>query len=819
MANRFTQKAQNALNHALECAKELGHTYIGSEHLLLGLSGESDSISQKLLTFRGGEYKKIYQTISSWAGIGIPSPLLASRDMTPKLKNIIEASAAESLRNGQGYIGTEHLLWALLEENDCMAVRILLEMELSVEDLKRDISGFIDSIHARSSNEVIKKNKNIIKSSESNVSSLSLYSTNLILQAVDGKLDPIIGREKEIMRVMQILSRRTKNNPCLIGEPGVGKTAVVEGLAQMIADGNVPDNLKGKVIFTLDIPGMIAGAKYRGEFEERLKNIMEEAKKNKDIIIFIDEIHTIVGAGAAEGAVDAANIIKPALSRGKLQIIGATTINEYRKHIEHDAALERRFQPIVVHEPTKEEAIYILKGLKDKYEAHHEVSISDEALEYAVTLSMRYITDRYLPDKAIDLIDEAAALRKIEIYTEPSPALMDKDRLKHLEREKEEAIITQDFETAAKLRDEELMLRAKLHEEEKALTHTSYENEVVITAEDICKIITQWTGIPVGGMADNIISNLHGLYEKLKRRVIGQDEAINTLVSAIKRGLSGLGDPKRPLGIFLFCGKTGVGKTELAIALADELFGYNNLIRLDMSEYMEKHSVSKLIGSPPGYIGYGDGGQLTESVRRHPYSVILLDEIEKAHTDIFNLLLQTFDDGRLTDSQGRVVDFKNTIIIMTSNIGFSEEKPHNFLGFSNREEIDKARIDKEVITNAIKDVFRPEFINRIDEIIFFNELNFDNIFRITEYMLESVSKRAQARNITLSFSNNVIEHLAQKGANPRYGARNLRRTIVSEIENKLSHMLIEELIKPFDYVYIDFNGTEITVTATDSSAQ
>lgn len=819
MANHFTHKAQNALNRALNCALELGHTYIGSEHLILGLAGEADSISRKLLSLRGADYNILYQTISAWSGVGVPTSLLSPQDMTPKLKNIIEASAAISLRNGQGYIGTEHLLWALLEENDCMAMRVLLEIGISVEDLKRDIGNFIDAMPNSRINSVnLKKNKNIIKTSDNNSSTLSLYSTNLVLQAIEGKLDPIIGRKNEIIRVMQILSRRTKNNPCLIGEPGVGKTAVVEGLAQMIADGNVPDNLKEKIIFTLDIPGMIAGAKYRGEFEERLKNIMEESKKNKDIILFIDEIHTIVGAGAAEGAVDAANIIKPSLARGGLQIIGATTINEYRKHIEHDAALERRFQPVSIREPSKEEAICVLKGLKDKYEAHHGVSISDKALECAVELSMRYITDRYLPDKAIDLVDEAASLRKIDIYSKPSPIITAKERLNSLVGEKEEAIISQDFETAAKLRDEEVILKTKIYEEEKELAHENSETNITVTEDDICKIVTQWTGIPIGQNADTIISKLQGLHDKLKQHIIGQDEAINTVISAIKRGLSGLGDPRRPLGIFLFCGKTGVGKTELAIALADELFGKSNFIRLDMSEYMEKHSVSKLIGSPPGYIGYGEGGLLTEPIRRHPYSVILLDEIEKAHSDIFNILLQTFDDGRLTDSQGRTVDFKNTIIIMTSNIGFGEIKSNSLLGFSTGGNGNEAQNVKNAINKSIKNIFRPEFINRIDEIVIFNELSNDDIIKITEAMLSIIIDRAHTKNIEISFSNNAIKYLADKGADANYGARNLRRTIVSEIENKLSHMLIESEIKPSDSVFIDYNGNEITTKITNATA-
>ena len=810
MANHFTQKAQNVLSRALECAKELGHTYIGSEHLLLGLAGEPDAISQKLLSSRGGDYKKIYQTVSDWTGVGVPTSLLLPNDMTPKIKNIIENSAAESLKNGQRYVGTEHMLWALLEENDCMAIRILSDLGISVDDLKTDIVDFLDSIHPQGRNSNLKSSKSLTKTN--NTSLLPLYSRNLVLQAVEGTLDPVIGREKEIMRVIQILSRRTKNNPCLIGDPGVGKTAVIEGLAQLIADGNVPDDLKNKSIFTLDISSMIAGAKYRGEFEDRLKNIMQETQKNKDIILFIDEIHTIVGAGAAEGAIDAANIIKPALSRSELQIIGATTINEYRKYIEHDAALERRFQPVTVHEPSGDEAVRILQGIKNKYETHHGLSISDEALEAAVTLSTRYITDRYLPDKAIDLIDEAAALKRLDIYAVPSPIVRAKERLDCLVGEKEEAIIAQDFETAAKLRDEELLLKEQLHESEKNLLRSNCETNITVTADDIRKIVTQWTGIPIGGTDNEVIPRLRTLKEKLQKRIIGQDTAIDVVINCLKRGLSGLGDPGRPLGTFLFCGKTGVGKTELAVALAEELFGDNNLIRLDMSEYIEKHSIAKLIGSPPGYVGYGDGGALTEAVRRRPYSVVLLDEIEKAHEDIFNLLLQLFDDGRLTDSQGKVVDFKNTIVIMTSNIGFNEIDSKKALGFYGDFENDTKSSQENMVDKSVKEMFRPEFINRIDEIVIFEQLKYKDILKITESMLMAVSDRAKKLNVDVEFSRAVSEFLAKEGTDTRYGARNLRRTIVNKIENLLSNMLIDQMITPYDSIYIDYDGYDIVVS-------
>ena len=812
MANRFTQKAQNALNRALICARELGHTYIGSEHLLLGLSGEPDSIAQKLLISKGGDYNKLYQTVADWAGVGVPS-LLSPKDMTPKVKNIIESSAAESIKNGQSYIGTEHLLLSLLSETDCMAQRILSAASVSITELKKDIVSFIESIPSRAVSRET-KTRDSTKPTIPGAPVLSLYGKNLTAQASSGKLDPTIGREKETMRVMQILSRRSKNNPCLIGEPGVGKTAVVEGLAQKIADDKVPDNLQKKIIVTLDIAGMIAGAKYRGEFEERMKTIMEEVQKNNNIILFIDEIHTIIGAGAAEGAVDASNIIKPSLARGELQIIGATTISEYRRHIEKDAALERRFQSVMIGEPSESETVTILRGLRDKYEAHHGLSITDEAIDAAVNLSVRYITDRYLPDKAIDLIDEAASYKKIEAYTTPPVLAEVQERLSSIANEKEEAIISQDFETAAKLRDEELSLQIKFDQDKKNWDNTHSEQKIIVTADDISNTVTQWTGIPVHRPEYNEYLNLISLAEKLKSQVIGQNEAIDCISDAIKRGRSGLHDPLRPVGVFLFCGRTGVGKTELAICLANELFGKQNLIRLDMSEYMEKHSVSKLIGSPPGYVGYEEGGRLTEAVRRHPYSVILLDEIEKAHKDVFNLLLQICDAGRLTDSQGHIVNFRNTVIIMTSNIGFADIDSGKTLGFSSYAHNDNA-LDSQRALKAVNSIFLPEFINRIDEIIVFNPLTQDIIKKIAEKILNSIAQRAAKLNIKLTFTPALIDHLSNIGYDERYGARNLKRIIVTNIENKLSQALLEEKIVAFDDVKIDFDEKEITIAATN----
>ena len=809
MANRFTQKAQNALNRALSCASELGHTYIGTEHILLGLAGEIGSIAQKFLAEKGGDYDKLYKIITEWAGLGSPS-ILSPSDMTPKVKNIIEASAIESSKNGHSYIGTEHILLSILSESDCMAQRVLNGLGIKINELKKELAHFIDSVHSHGTGTDLKK----VDANQAvpGAPVLSLYGRNLTLQASQDKLDPTIGREKETMRVVQILSRRTKNNPCLIGEPGVGKTAVVEGLAQKIIDGKVPEILRDKVIVTLDIAGMIAGAKYRGEFEDRMKNIMEEVRKNKNIILFIDEIHIIIGAGAAEGAIDAANIIKPALARGQLQVIGATTISEYSRHIEKDSALERRFQSVMIGEPSQDEAVEILRGLRDKYEAHHGLSITDEALEAAVNLSSRYIPDRYLPDKAIDLIDEASSLKKINAYTTPPELLEVKERLSLLANEKEEAIISQDFESAARLRDEEISLKSKFDQGKMMWDNTHTERELTVTAEDICNTVTQWTGIPVNLMDSQTNLRLLELEERLKKRIVGQDSAIKSVTDAIIRGQSGLHDPSKPMGVFLFCGRTGVGKTELSVALADEMFGKENIIRIDMSELAEKHSISKLIGSPPGYVGYEEGGRLTEAVRRRPYSVVLFDEIEKAHSDIYNVLLQIFDDGRLTDSQGRTVNFCNTIIIMTSNIGFENGSEQSRLGFV--ESIsggDKYSEDKQRVIKAVKQLFPAEFINRLDEIIVFEALSVHVVVKIINIILDSIVQRAKQIGVTLVFSEKVILHLANIGYDSQYGARNLKRVVTSSIENLLSRALIEKQINESDEVHIDFDGHDITM--------
>ena len=816
--NRFTQKAQHTLNRSLEMARELGHTYIGSEHILLALSAETDSVASKLLEKYGVTPDSIRDSIIEMTGTGTPG-YVSSLDMTPRTKKIIESSSYESMRHGQGYIGTEHLLLALLGESDCVAVKILIELGVGVEELKGSSEEFLGDMNSGSrqgSDEARGRETNHSKENKrSNIKgapNLSNYGRDLTALAREGKIDPIIGRDKETERVIQILSRRTKNNPCLIGEPGVGKTAVVEGLAQKIVDGNVPETLKGKTIVALDISSMIAGAKYRGEFEERLKGVMSEVAKDPSIILFIDEIHTIIGAGAAEGAVDAANIIKPALARGEMQVVGATTISEYRAHIEKDAALERRFQSVMVNEPTAEESVLILKGLRDKYEAHHKLKITDEAIEAAVTLSKRYIPDRFLPDKAIDLIDEAASRIRISTFTSP-PDLKDaEEKLKSLSHDKEEAIGSQDFERAAKLRDEEKKLRAEYDEKKNEWEKSNDRSGHAVTESDIADIVTQWTGIPVSRLMEEESDKLMKLEELLKSKVIGQDRAIEAISKAIRRGRIGLKNPNRPIGSFIFIGPTGVGKTELTKALADVMFGDPGaMVRLDMSEYMEKHSVSKLIGSPPGYVGFEEGGQLTEKIRRKPYSVVLFDEIEKAHPDVFNIMLQVLEDGILTDSQGRKVDFKNTIIIMTSNAGASSlQNTSRPLGFvtSDAGEDEKKQQD-ESIMNALKATFRPEFLNRVDDIIIFSKLTHENICRIAELMLGEVTKRVKDIGIELGFDSSVTELVAKEGFDPVYGARPLRRAIVRMVEDTFSTEMLEGKIKAGDKIYAKAENDKI----------
>ncbi len=826
MASRFTQKAQNVLQFALQSASEMGHTYIGSEHLLTGLLKESTGVAAHYLSERGADTKKVYDAIVRLAGVGSPSQVSAA-DMTPRTKNIIEASLYESQRNGQDYIGTEHILLALIGERDCVAVRILEGIGISINDLRSDLLGFLgNSANAECSNErasVRFESKPDTASGKSvldGAPGLKNFGRDLTALAKSGSIDPIIGRETETERVIQILSRRTKNNPCLIGEPGVGKTAVVEGLAQRIVAGNVPENLREKSIVTLDIASMIAGAKYRGEFEERFKNVMSEVKKNPNIILFIDEIHTIIGAGAAEGAVDAANIIKPALARGEMQVIGATTISEYRKHIEKDAALERRFQSVLVGEPTREEALLILRGLRDKYEAHHKLKISDGALEAAVNLSVRYIADRFLPDKAIDLVDEAASRLRITAHTSPPDLKVLEDEIKSLAHEKEEAISAQDFERAARLRDEEQNKKADFESKRAAWERSNDTSALTVSENDIADVVTQWTGIPVNRLLEGEGEKLLQLDSLLRSRVIGQEDAISAVSRAIRRGRMGLKDPRRPVGSFIFMGPTGIGKTELAKALADIMFGDSNaMIRLDMSEYMEKHSVSKLIGSPPGYVGFEEGGQLTEKIRRKPYSVVLFDEIEKAHPDVFNILLQVLEDGVLTDSQGRHVDFRNTVLILTSNVGARELNAQKTLGFTANADNNEAERQYERMMGALKDTFRPEFLNRIDDIIIFNPLKQEDIEQIAALMLKEVTARIEALGITIEFRPSVITHLANEGFDATYGARPLRRAIVRMVEDAVSTEMLEGRIHTGDCVTADVKDGEICFETTKQNEE
>ena len=804
----FTGKAQNALSNALYSACEMGHTCVGSEHLLLGLLSESESIASKVLSDRGITLEKMKKVVEDVSGVGEPTKLSAA-DMTPRTKKIIEGSAKCAMSMGHGYVGTEHLLYAIAEETDCYAVKMLESLGVYSADIKRDIvSCFGQAGEASSHGERVSKGKGKNTPDIKGCQTISSFGRDLCKSAEEGLIDPIIGRDNETERVIQILSRRTKNNPCLIGEPGVGKTAVVEGLAQRIVDGSVPETLRDKIIVTLDISAMVAGAKYRGEFEERMKNVMEELRSHPEIILFIDEIHTIIGAGGAEGAVDAANIIKPALARGEMHLIGATTIDEYRKHIERDAALERRFQPVTVGEPTAEEAELILKGLRDKYEAHHKLRISDEAISAAVRLSVRYISDRFLPDKAIDLLDEAASKKRISSFM-PTPDVRElEDKLKAVVAEKEEAILSEDYEGAARLRDREKELTDELVQKKQTTRDSA---ELTVTEEDIADIVASSTGIPVKKLAEEEGERLLRLDSILKERVIGQDAAVEAISRAIRRGRMGLKDPRRPIGSFIFLGPTGVGKTELTKVLADVMFGSENaMIRVDMSEYMEKHSVSKLIGSPPGYVGFDEGGQLTEKIRRKPYSVVLFDEIEKAHPDVFNILLQILEDGILTDSQGRRVDFKNTVIIMTSNVGASgivEPKRLGFAGESDPTEEEKRM--KARINDALRSTFKPEFLNRLDEIIVFNKLTDADIEKIARIMLTEVKKRIAALDINVEFTENAVKTLGAAGFDPVYGARPLRRAIVRMVEDKFSEALLSGDIKNGDNVTADAESGEI----------
>lgn len=794
MTYKFTNKANKVIEYANDIALKLGHNYMGTEHILYGLVKEGDSIASKVLENEGINYELVLNKIEEL--IGKEEKIISLVDFTPRTKKVIETAFLEARKLDYNYIGTEHILIGILKEGDCIAVKILLDLNINIPKLYNEIIGAINDCE-----EIEKKEKNInTKSRSKNRNSynqtptLNQYSEDLTKKVEEGKIDPIIGRNEEIERVIQILSRRTKNNPCLVGETGVGKTAVVEGLAHKIISSDIPEILKNKRVIALDISSMVAGAKYRGDFEERIKKVLQEVKKAKDIILFIDEIHTIVGAGAAEGAIDAANILKPLLARGDIQLVGATTVYEYRKYIEKDAALERRFSIVQVNEPTEDETISILKGIRDKYEVHHNVKISDEAIETAVSLSVRYVTDRYLPDKAIDLIDEASSCERIKNYIEPENIKKLQQKISKIKNEKNDSILNQKFEKAAELRDKEKKLEETLEKEEAKWKNKNKKEVINITEDNVKEIISKWTGIPTKKINEDESKKLKNLEVELHKRVVGQNEAVNAVAKAIRRSRVGLRDPKRPIGSFLFLGPTGVGKTELSKALAEVLFGdEDSMIRIDMSEFMESHSTSKLIGAPPGYIGFDEGGQLTEKIRKKPYSVILFDEIEKAHPDVMNILLQILEDGRLTDSQGRYVNFKNAVIIMTSNLGAKLITERKYLGFSelgNNYEKEYDEIKKDVI-NEIKKELRPEFINRIDEIIVFHKLNEEEISKIIEILLNKVTKRLKKQKYIIEFDKEITTIIAKQGIDKNFGARPIRRTIQNLIEDKLAEEIID----------------------------
>ena len=793
MMQRFTDDAQRVLSFAHEAALELGHDYVGTEHVLIGLTKVKNGVAAKALEELGIVTEDIFEAVEDQVGRG--NKKATSIYMTPRVKHVLELAVQVANRMNHNYVGTEHILLGLLSDGGGVAVGILRAMNIRTDDIVEAIRHILGS--STNGNHSGQEGAN----NNGDLGELTDFATDLNESAKQGKIDPVIGRDTEIQRVIQILSRRTKNNPVLIGEPGVGKTAIAEGLAQRIVDGNVPEILRNKRIISLSISSMLAGAKYRGEFEERLKKAIDEVQQHKDMIIFIDEIHTLVGAGATEGAMDAANILKPALARGEFQVIGATTLDEYKKHIEKDAALERRFQPVQVGEPNEEDALEILRGLRDRYEAFHKAKITDEALKAAVTLSSRYITDRFLPDKAIDVVDEAASKVRMKVFSAAPDVKALEDRLNTVKKEKEAAVTSQDFEKAAKLRDEEQALVKEI-DDKKTVAKEESDQKLIVTEEDIASVVAQWTGIPVTKIAEEESETLLHLEDELHKRVIGQDDAVTAVAKAVRRARAGLKDPKRPIGSFLFLGPTGVGKTELARALASSLFGDESaMIRLDMSEYMEKHTVSRLVGAPPGYVGYEEGGQLTDAVRRKPYSVILLDEVEKAHADFFNILLQVLDDGRLTDSQGRTVDFRNTVIIMTSNLGAKAlHKNSTELGFlapkkAESHSNDSKKIDfkeaKKSVLDAVKRHFRPEFLNRIDEMIVFHPLTEEDLTKIVTILMSDVIKRLGERDLHLEITPEAMKLLVKEGSDFTMGARPLKRAIQRLIEDPVSDLILK----------------------------
>lgn len=807
MDSRFTDNSRAVLRNAHDIAGEMGYNYVGTEHILAGIIREGTSNAAAALANQGIDYEGVVTKISQYTA---PSPnssyMNTSLPLTPRSKAVLEISFNEAKKTGSLLIEPEHILMAIMREGQSVAVRILNDYDADFNLIAQNMFRGQSASGGEASH---KKSKGALKN-------LEQFGTDLTSLAEEGKFDPIIGRDKEIERVIQILSRRTKNNPCLIGEPGVGKTAVAEGLASKIAEGHIPETLKGKRIFSLDLSAMIAGTKYRGEFEERIKKALDEVKKDQNIILFIDEVHTLVGAGAAEGAMDAANILKPLLARGELQLIGATTLDEYRKNIEKDAALERRFQPITVGEPSVEETVEILKGIREKYENHHKVTISDEALESAAKLSARYITDRFLPDKAIDLIDEASSKIRMKAFTAPPDIKEIEEKLSEVGSKKREAIEHQEFEKAASYRDEEEKIRKELADKKSDWEKSNSQEELLVSENEICDVITDWTGIPVRKLANEEQERLKNMENILHERVVGQNEAVVAVSKAIRRGRTGLKDPKRPTGSFIFLGPTGVGKTELCKALAEAIFGDENaVIRIDMSEYMDKHNVSRLVGSPPGFVGYEEGGQLTEKVRRKPYSVVLFDEIEKAHPDVFNILLQILEDGILTDSQGRRVDFKNTVIIMTSNVGarLITEKAKPSLGFANAGENGDRDYEyiKGQVLGELKNVFRPELINRIDEIIVFHKLSREDIEKITAVMLSGLKGRMEALGYEIEFTDALVSHLADAGYDEMYGARPLRRAIQSEVEDFLADSILSNAVAEDGKITVDFEQGKVKI--------
>ena len=806
MIDRFTAKARESINLAVQAAEELGHSYVGTEHLLIGLLEEGGGVAARVLSENGVKKEKVISLVSQLIS---PDQTVRMEESgyTPSARRVLENSYKEAVRFKARLIGTEHLLISIIRDNDCVASRLLNTIGISIQKLYIDVLAAMGEDAPANKEELLKGAR-----TKGSTPTLDSYSRDLTELARAGKLDPVIGRETEIKRLIQILSRRTKNNPCLIGEPGVGKTAVVEGLAQMIIEGNVPETIAEKRVLTLDLSGMVAGSKYRGEFEERIKKVIAEVMEDGEVLLFIDEIHTIIGAGGAEGAIDASNILKPSLARGELQLIGATTIEEYRKYIEKDSALERRFQPVTVEEPSEEEAIAILKGLRGRYEAHHHVTITDAALTAAVKLSARYINDRFMPDKAIDVIDEAASKVRLTAFVEPPEIKELEKEIEKLEDQKEAAIRDEAYEKAGTIKKKQEKKKEKIDKIREKWQKDKDTRKQVVDEEEIADVVSSWTKIPVRKLEEGESQRLKNLESILHERVIGQEEAVTAVAKAIRRGRVGLKDPKRPIGSFLFLGPTGVGKTELSKALAEAMFGTENaLIRVDMSEYMEKHSVSKMIGSPPGYVGYDEGGQLSEKVRRNPYSVILFDEIEKAHPDVFNILLQVLDDGHITDAQGRKIDFKNTVIIMTSNAGAESIISPKRLGFGAVAD-DKAdyKVMKDRVMEEVKHLFKPEFINRIDEIIVFHPLNKGHMKDIVTIMLKEIMKRTKEQmNITLSVDEAAKEFLINKGYDEKYGARPLRRTIQSSLEDRLAEEILDGAVKEGDEVLVSQGEAEL----------